>query len=117
MGSNGNNSALLTLAPLLLPLALIAWMLWAGRKRQRMMVDFQSSLSVGDDVCTTSGLYGRIRSLGTTTVDLIVAPGTVLRFDRRAIAQVVPAQDAVSLGDDDTETADTSVDLHKDQEN
>jgi len=54
------------LATLLLPamvIVLIAFMFWSQRRRQNAVAQLQDSLNVGDDVCTTSGLFGRITAL------------------------------------------------------
>jgi preprotein translocase subunit YajC len=69
----------------LLPVALIVFMVWSQRRRQRATQDLQAGLQVGDEVCTTSGLFGTITSLDDTVATLEVAPGVSLRFDRRAI--------------------------------
>ncbi len=80
------------LATLLLPamvIVLIAFMFWSQRRRQNAVAQLQESLNVGDDVCTTSGMFGRITALDEVMATLEVAPGTVVRFDRRAIATKV----------------------------
>ena len=80
------------LATLLLPamvIVLIAFMFWSQRRRQNAVAQLQDSLNVGDDVCTTSGLFGRITALDEVMATLEIAPGTVVRFDRRAIATKV----------------------------
>lgn len=80
------------LASLLLPamvIILLGFMFWSQRRRQHAVAQLQSSLGVGDDVCTTSGLFGRITALDEIMATLEVAPGTRVRFDRRAIATKV----------------------------
>ena len=79
---NPNYGQLLILA---LPLLLIVFMMVSQRRRQREVVDFQSQLDVGQEVVTTSGLFGTITQLDDTSVHLEVAPGVVVRYDRRAI--------------------------------
>lgn len=81
--NDGSQSASLLL--LVLPLLLIGFMLWSARKRQRTLADFSASLTVGDEVFTTSGIHGRILELDEERVRLEVAPQTVLTMDRRAI--------------------------------
>jgi len=80
----GNESG--SLLFLALPLALIGFMFWSQRRRQKQAQMLQSSITVGDEVCTTSGLFGRVTALSDTTATLEVAPGTEVRFDRRAVA-------------------------------
>jgi preprotein translocase subunit YajC len=79
---NPNYGQLLILA---LPLLLIVFMMVSQRRRQRDVVDFQSQLDVGQEVVTTSGLFGTITQLDDSSVHLEVAPGVVVRYDRRAI--------------------------------
>lgn len=70
---------------LLLPLALLAVMFWFSRRRQKQFAQAQSQITVGDEVTTTSGLYGRLLAMDDQTATLEVADGVQLRFDRRAV--------------------------------
>ena len=73
-----------------LPLLLIGWMIYTQRRRTKEAQRLQSTLGVGDEVTTTSGLLGRITSLEDTIATLEVSPGVTVRFDRRAIAGPAP---------------------------
>ncbi len=80
------------LGAVLLPamfIILLGFMFWSQRRRQSAVATLQDSLAVGNDVCTTSGLFGRIVALDEVVATLEVAPGTTVRFDRRAIATKV----------------------------
>jgi len=80
------------LASLLLPamiIILLAFLFWSQRRRQHAISSLQESLAVGDDICTTSGLFGRIVALDEVTATLEIASGTQVRFDRRAVATKV----------------------------
>ncbi len=81
---------------LLLPIALVLLLVNSQRKRTRQATELQSGLTVGAEVCTTSGLFGTVVSLDDRIVVLDVAPGVQLRFDRRAIGLVVPSEGAES---------------------
>lgn len=81
-------SGLGSLLLLALPLVLIVYLVVSQRRRQRQLASAQAGLQVGDEVMTTTGLYGRVVSLQERVVELEAAPGVVLRWDRRA---VVPA--------------------------
>lgn len=70
---------------LALPLLLIVFMMFSQRKRQRQVMEFQDSLAVGEEVVTTSGLFGTIRELDASVVTLEIAPDVLVRIDRRAI--------------------------------
>lgn len=77
---------------LLLPVALILLLFNSQRKRSRQAANLQSELAVGSEICTTSGLFGTVVSLTDREVVLEAAPGVHLRFDRRAVALVVPSE-------------------------
>lgn len=77
---------------LLLPVALILLLFNSQRKRSRQAASLQSELAVGAEICTTSGLFGTVVSLTDREVVLEAAPGVHLRFDRRAVALVVPSE-------------------------
>ena len=70
---------------LLLPFALLIFIVFSQRRRAQQVQAMQSSLSVGDEVVTTSGLYGTIVALDDTVVTLDTGAGATLRYDRRAI--------------------------------
>ena len=77
------------LGTLLLPfllLLLVGFMFWSQRRRQKAAATLQSSIDVGDEVCTTSGLFGRVVSMDDLVMHLEISPGSVVRFDRRAVA-------------------------------
>jgi preprotein translocase subunit YajC len=79
-----------------LPVILLVFLFQSQRKRQRTFSDLQGRLAVGQEVLTTAGLYGRIVTLDERVVVLETGPGQTVRWDRRAIASVVP--DAAATG-------------------
>jgi preprotein translocase subunit YajC len=81
--TNSGTSSLLIFA---LPVLLIGWMFLTQRRRQKAAQSLQSSLGVGDEITTTSGLFGTIKALDDKIATVEVSPGVSLRFDRRAIA-------------------------------
>lgn len=74
---------------LALPLVLLVFMFTAQRKRQRAFAQLQDRLSPGQEVVTTSGLFGRLVRLDDAVAVLEIGPGQQVRWDRRAIASVV----------------------------
>ncbi len=70
---------------LLLPFLLLIFIVFSQRRRTQQVQAMQSSLSVGDEVVTTSGLYGTIVALDEKVVTLDTGAGSTLRYDRRAI--------------------------------
>lgn len=59
------------------------------RRRMQEMRALQASLDVGDEVVTSSGIYGTVRGLDDLSVELEISPTTVIRIARGAIAQKV----------------------------
>jgi preprotein translocase subunit YajC len=88
-------SGLLTLLPLLLLLVIFYFLIMRpARRRQREALDLQSSLHVGQEVLTTSGLYGRIVAVEDDVIVIEPAPGVRTRWAKGAVARVVgPASD------------------------
>lgn len=67
-------------------------LLW--RPQQRRMAatrSLQGHLEIGDDVMTTSGIFGKIVELGDDELKLEIAPGTVVRVARGAIGERLTA--------------------------
>jgi len=104
--------------PLLLPLLLIAALalplILGSRRQKRAMAEaqlLQDSLTVGDRVITTSGLYATV--VGTAderTVDLEVGLGVRTTWLRLAIREKVT--DEVSADDDGSGDADGVSERH-----
>jgi preprotein translocase subunit YajC len=62
------------------------------RPRQRAMKLAQlanRNIEVGNTVMTTSGIHATVRSIDENVASLEIAPGTVIRIERRAIAKVI----------------------------
>ncbi|MGY1970761.1 preprotein translocase subunit YajC [Nocardia gipuzkoensis] len=88
---------------LLFPLLLVALLvpMFLGVRRQKReaekVASMQDNLKIGDQVITTSGLYGTVVELDDTTVDLEIAEDVVTTWLRQAIREV-RAEDAVNTG-------------------
>ena len=82
------------LLPLILLFGALGLMMYFMSRRQRRAAqhqqDLQSSLSVGDRVMTTSGLYGTITDTSDpATIDLEIAPGLETTWLRAAVREKV----------------------------
>ena len=99
--SSGGSSSLLIFA---LPVLLIGWLFITQRRRTKESQRLQSSLGVGDDVTTTSGLFGRITALDGQIATLEVSPGVNVRFNRRAIAGPAPTASVPPVESSSTES-------------
>src|SRR5690348_5486145 len=67
----------------------------SGRRQRENIAQMQDSLQVGDEIVTTSGIYGSSGQLADTRVGLEIAPGIVIEIARQAIARKV---DGAELG-------------------
>jgi len=94
------SSGIGTLILFALPLLLLVWVFTMSRRGQRQTQAFQQSMTVGDDVMTTSGLFGRIVALDDAVATLEVAPGVRVRYDRRAIGSPAPTSAGPVVGED-----------------
>jgi preprotein translocase subunit YajC len=74
------------------------------RRRMAAHQALMATLQLGDEVITSSGIYGTIRSLGDATIDLEIATGVTITIARGAIAQrIVNDPDLPELERDDTD--------------
>jgi preprotein translocase subunit YajC len=82
-----------------------------ARNRQvRQMQTLQANLTIGTEVMTSSGLYGRVVALWEDEVDLEVAPGVVTTWTRLAIREVRSPSRAVPAGDEEASLPDEEAD-------
>jgi len=95
--------------PYLFPIIIVALfgllyfvMIRPQRNRQRAVQQTQSQIVPGQRVRTTAGMYATVVALEDGDVVLEVAPGVNVRYMRRAIMDVVPA-DTGDIGQTDTE--------------
>jgi preprotein translocase subunit YajC len=82
-----------------LVLFVFAWLFLVlpSRRRQRSHREMQESVGIGDEIITAGGMHGYVRELGDEEVRLEIAPGVVVKLDRRAIAAVgrdLPGEDS-----------------------
>ncbi len=88
-----------------LPVLLLLFMFSSQRRRQRAFTDLQSGLEPGQEVVTTSGLFATIVSIDDEVAVLETGPGQTVRWDRRAIASVVPTGAGITGSTDTTGSA------------
>jgi len=77
---------LMSFLPLLLIVVIFYFfMIRPQMKRQKEVRKFRSSLSKGDKVVTTGGIYGRIVEVKETTIVLEVAKDVQIKVDKNGI--------------------------------
>jgi preprotein translocase subunit YajC len=95
------------LLPLLLMFGLLGVMMYFMTRRQRRAQEqqqaLQNSLTVGDRVMTTSGLYGTVVDTDNeTTISIEIAPGVETEWLRAAVREKVgDVEETDEIADDD----------------
>jgi preprotein translocase subunit YajC len=54
-------------------------------RKQKELTTYRSTLSKGDKIVTTGGIYGRITDVKDTTVTVDVGDGVLIRIDKSAV--------------------------------
>lgn len=77
------------------------WLLLVRPQRRRVVehAALVAALDVGHRVVTAGGIHGRIEAIEDDVVRLEVAPGTVIRVERRAVARDLDATPDVTVGE------------------
>jgi preprotein translocase subunit YajC len=100
------------MSTLLLPLLLVLMigMLYLGTRKQKRQAaqqqDMQKSLSTGDKVMTTSGLYGTVVRTGDDSIDIEIAPGITTTWLRAAVREKVADTVDEDVYDDESNEAE-----------
>jgi preprotein translocase subunit YajC len=68
----------------------LAWVfiLLPSRRRQRAHAAMQDDVEAGDEIITAGGIHGIVREAGDEQMTIEIAPGVLVKLDRRAIAAV-----------------------------
>ena len=66
------------------------------RRRQVEQSRMQDTLADGDEILTAGGIHGTVRAIEDEVVRVEIAPGTIVRLDRRAVAAVVQEETALA---------------------
>jgi preprotein translocase subunit YajC len=89
------------------------FLIWRPQQRRVASVRaLQGALELGDEVITTSGIYGTITALRDDYVEIEIAPGIVVKLARGAVGTRLTGrlddEDGVT-GDDDVQHPDGDV--------
>ena len=96
----------MTLLPLLGIGAVFYFILIRPQQRQRRaQQELTRSVEVGDEVLTSSGIFGRVVEVDDEAVVLEVAPDTRLRFVRGAIARKLTVEEEEEEEQDEDQEA------------
>jgi preprotein translocase subunit YajC len=109
-GGEAGGSAATLLIFLLIPLAMYFLMIRPQRKRMREQAAMQAAIGVGDEVITSSGIYGFVTGVEGDRFWLEIDDDVQIRIARAAIQSRVTA----TAGGDDDKPADDGKKKHAD---
>ena len=101
-GDSSGGSPFSFLVLLLLPLLMYFLLIRPQRKRMKQQAALQSELGQGDEVITTSGIYGFISAVEDDFFWLEIDDDVQIRIAKAAVQGKVPSKDA----DDEAATSD-----------
>jgi preprotein translocase subunit YajC len=64
------------------------------RRRSEAQMAMQDALRAGDEIITAGGMHGRVKAIEDDIVHVEIAPGTLVRVDRRAVAAVASTEES-----------------------
>ena len=87
----------------------LTWLLFILPQQRRVRAHQATiaRLQVGDEVMTTSGMFGTVTALDEQSASLELAPGTVVRFARGAVAQIIGDEPAAADATNDHPTTES----------
>ena len=86
----GGMGSLASFLPLILMFVVFYFLLiWPQQKKAKAHRQLLSNLQKGDNVVTSSGIYGQITGLTDTTVTLEIAEKVRIKISRSAVAGVI----------------------------
>jgi preprotein translocase subunit YajC len=100
-GGGGGAAAVQLLILLMIPLAMYFLMIRPQRRRMREQQSMQRSIEVGDEVITTSGMYGFVTGIEDNMFWLEIDDDVQVRIARAAVqSRVAPTATSDVTGDD-----------------
>ncbi|MEZ3598062.1 MAG: preprotein translocase subunit YajC [Paramuribaculum sp.] len=82
----GDNAGLMNILMIVAIIVIFYFfMIRPQQKKQKEIKKFRESLTVGSNVVTAGGIYGKIRKVRDTTFDLEIARDTVISIDKGSV--------------------------------
>jgi preprotein translocase subunit YajC len=102
IAQSSTSSSPLSFLIFLLPLGLLFFLMRSQRKRVAQQTQVQHAAEVGDEILTTSGMFGTVIAIDDDddTVTVEIAPGTRVKMVRSGIGRLLTEDD-----DDDEDSA------------
>lgn len=94
--NNSGGSPLSLLFFIAIPVALYFLMIRPQKKRMQAQQQLSKNIEEGDEVMTTSGVYGFVTAIEDDIVWLEIAEGVDIRITRSAIAKKTPTSAAAA---------------------
>ena len=87
IGGGGNMSFIIMMVAIFA--IMYFFMIRPQNKKQKAIRDFRANLTVGQDIMTAGGIYGKIKEIddATSTVMLEIASGVKIKMDKNSIYQ------------------------------
>lgn len=79
------------------------------QKKIREHNEMVQSLKIGDNVLTTSGIYGKINKIEDAEVSLEIASGVIVRVDRMSIGGIIVSPESKKVEKDVKKTGGKST--------
>lgn len=110
--SNSGSSFVSLIMILLIPVAMYFLLIRPQRRRQREQVALQKAIEVGDEIMTTSGLYGFVTAFDGDIAWLEIDDNVQIRIARQAIQRKVDtSKGETAVPDDDgSKSRQTKID-------
>ncbi len=70
------------------------FMIRPQQKRQKEIMNFRNNLTVGQEVVTAGGIYGKIKEVDANTITLEIAANVKIKIDRNSIFAEAPQNTA-----------------------
>ena len=71
------------------------------QKQRKELAAKQAALKKGDKVVTIGGMHASVNAVSDKTVSLKLAEGTFVKYDKTAIATVIPSKSGADDKDDE----------------
>jgi len=82
----------------IIPFVVVFGLMWLllirpQRRRTQSQLAMQDHLRKGDEIITAGGLHAIVQSIEDDVLEIELAPGLLVRLDRRAVAAVVSPEE------------------------
>ena len=84
--AGGNGAGIMNIGLIVILFAVFYFfMIRPQQKKQKEIKKFRDALAKGDKIITAGSIYGKIRSVGTTTFDVEISEGVRITIDKNSV--------------------------------